>query len=194
MSNDPNPYTSQNPYASPVEAAQVTFPGGESQGIWRRDKMLVMHKKAILPDRCVKTNQPTTRKLKRSLTWHHPAIFLAILANLLIYLILALALRKTAVIYIGLSEEHYERRKRNIWIAWGLFLLGVSLFFGAAVSMSPGSNELLVLGLIFGPIIIVIAALWGIYGCRVVYPKKIDNDYVYLKGVCEDYLAQFPPC
>lgn len=101
MSFDDNPYKPPQVADAIVDAAVV-----ENYGLWRKGNILVMHKNVQLPDRCVKSNAPTNRRLKRNLSWHHPAVFLSILISPLIYIILALILRKTANIYIGLSDEH----------------------------------------------------------------------------------------
>lgn len=195
MSNDPNPFVTGNPYASPVTASLVTAPGNQLQGgVWRQGNILVMHKRAGLPNRCVKTNEPTEYKLKRSLSWHHPLVFLAILLNLLIYIIIALAIRKTAVIHVGLSKGEAKKRIRNMVIAWSLVLAGFLSLITAAVFSSPSSSDLVVVGFISSPILIFFGAIWGLYRCRIVYPKKIDEEFVYLKGVCPAYLAQFPEC
>lgn len=59
-----------NPYAAPQHGIVVNPPAVDpSGGVWRDGKLLVMHKKAVLPDRCVKCNQPAGgRRLKRSLS------------------------------------------------------------------------------------------------------------------------------
>src|SRR5438270_17415 len=110
-----------NPYAPPKAPPPVQFQPYPNQGydpmfgLWRQGNVLVMHKLAPLPDRCVKSNQPANgRTLKRSLRWHHPAIYLALLAHFLIYVVLALVLSKSAIIRIGLSEEWIARRRRTI--------------------------------------------------------------------------------
>ncbi|HUY92595.1 MAG TPA: hypothetical protein VMV10_27900, partial [Pirellulales bacterium] len=77
-----------NPYAAPqhevVVDALLAEPG---DGVWRDGAVLAMHKRAVLPDRCVKCNRPAGGgRLKRSLSWHHPAWFLLILISLWIYL------------------------------------------------------------------------------------------------------------
>jgi len=100
-------------------------PSYGTAGVWRDKSTLVMSKDAQLPDRCVKCNEPTVERLKRRLSWHHPAIYLIVLVALLIYLIVAMVTRKRATIEIGLCEEHQAKRRRNLMIAWGLALLGV---------------------------------------------------------------------
>jgi len=58
----------------PLRAAQGT------QGVWRSGSLLVMHRNARLPDRCVKTNSAeNVRRLKRNLSWHHPGLYLWLL-------------------------------------------------------------------------------------------------------------------
>jgi phage shock protein PspC (stress-responsive transcriptional regulator) len=127
-----NPFADQvNPYAAPqatafqpqmAAAAPSKFPG-----LWRKGNVLVMHKMAPLPDICLMSNQPATRRLKRNLQWHHPLIAITILAGLLVYVILALILTKRATIHIPLTEEWYERRKRRMIFSWcaGLAFLGL---------------------------------------------------------------------
>src|SRR5687768_6515011 len=135
-----NPFADDiNPYAAPREETYVP-PGhglGASPfaGLWRQGNVLVMHKMAPLPDICVKSNQPAARRLKRNLSWHHPAVFLIILFNWLIYIIVALIIRKKATIHIALSEQWFARRHRRMLFAWGAILLSVLLFVVAVMNI-----------------------------------------------------------
>ena len=96
----------ENPYKPPIANAPVYMAEAAPEaGMWRKGKVLVFRKETILPDRCVKSNAATKRKLKRQLTWHHPAIFLTILISILVYAILALVLRK----------ELQDRLERKGW-------------------------------------------------------------------------------
>jgi hypothetical protein len=161
----------------------VGMPGS---GVWRDQSTLVMSKGAALPDRCIKCNQPAHGlRLKRKLTWHHPAIFLLILVAVLIYLIVALILRKRATVEIGLCERHLAKRRRNILITWLLFLLGVAGFIMAAVA-EDGAY------LLIGAILLLGAIVYGLLAVRVVAPSKIDDKFVWLRGVNKDYLNQLP--
>jgi hypothetical protein len=81
----------------------VGMPGS---GVWRDQSKMVVSKGALLADRCVKCNAPATGpRLKKKLSWHHPAIFILIFVALLIYLIVAMILRKTAVLELGPLRE-----------------------------------------------------------------------------------------
>ncbi len=190
-----NPFSDQppNPYAAPPA------PGGYSAqpvqpkptpfaGLWRQGNILVMHKMAPLPDICLKSNQPATRRLKRNLQWHHPAIALTILAGLLIYVILALILTKRAYLQIPLTEEWYATRQRRLIYAWGVglvFLAMIPLGIVLAVqSDEPGYLLLLLLGVIGG----LFTLIGGQAAVGMVSPQRITDEYVWLKGVHPDFL------
>ena len=67
--------SSENPYKPPQVADPMFKPQQLDQGgIWRQGSLLVMRKDAVLPDRCIRSNVSTDRKLKRRLNWHHSGI------------------------------------------------------------------------------------------------------------------------
>lgn len=185
-----------NPYAPPqhdvVLEAMLAEPGG---GIWREGKILVMHKNAVLPDRCVKCNQPAHGRLKRSLSYHHPALYLLILASIWIYIIVALIVRHTAKIEIGLCERHRSKRRRAIAMSWLVVLGGIAaIIFGAILSDRPGPTPWFVLTLLLGGIFaFLVGLIYAAFVVPPVAPHKIDKEYVWLKKVDSDFLATFPP-
>ncbi len=189
MSKGENPY--QSPEVFPAAYADKPF---RDDGLWRKGKLLVMHKNAALPPRCVKSNAPTPRTLRRKLTWHHPAVFIALLFNLLIYAILAIVLSKRATIYIGLSDRWFAKRRRAILIGWGSVLLaGGMVVGGIAMVENTLVDDWVGAVLIIGGLITFIAgAIFGLVGARMVTPTRITDDYVWLKGVHQDYLATLP--
>lgn len=183
--------SSENPYAPPLtepivyDAQIVTDPG-----LWRRGNVLVMRKGSQLPARCVKSNQPTSRWLKRRLYWHHPAIYLTILLHILIYVILALILRKTATIYVGLSDEWFAKRHRAMFIGWFLVLAGVGLFIA---SLATGNrSDAFPWLLVASPLVFVGGAIYGLLAARMVAAERISDEYVWLKGVHPSFLADLP--
>ena len=153
--------TSQEPY----------FPLHNVATIWRSKSLLVMTKQAPLPDRCVKCNAPTHHRLKRSLRWHHPALYILIVGGFLFYVILALVLSKTATINVGLCETHAAARKRDLLITWMLALLSFASFYFAVVA---DQTNLFVVGLA----LFLGAVVYGIVKTRVVAPQKIDDHYL----------------
>ena len=57
--------------------------GTPGTGVWRDKATLIMSKDAQLPARCIKCNAPATgARLKKKLSWHHPAIYLLILRGI----------------------------------------------------------------------------------------------------------------
>ena len=184
---------SPNPYAAPQDPVPAMFAdNAQYGGVWRQGNVLVMHRTAILPARCVKTNEPTPARLKRKLYWHHPAIYLALIPGVLIYAILASVLCHRATIEIGLSETGFARRRRVMLIAWIGVLLSLGAFFGSfkAFDWDAGPNGPLVM---FGGIFTFLGFLiYGLIAARMVHVKKMDYHYIWLKGVNAEYLDQLP--
>jgi hypothetical protein len=154
-------------------------------GIWRAGSKLVMTRDAQLPDRCVKCNAFTNGRLRRKFSWHHPAIYILLIVAWLVYLIVAMILRKSATVDLGLCEEHSAKRRTYIWISWLLALGGVAGFV-LAMSAHDGTPALI------GFLLLLTAIVFGVITSRVVYPSKIDDRFVWLKGVNADYLNQLP--
>lgn len=198
--------TDVNPYASPLsidisvpdEAELLTATLAErqqlEQGLCRKGKQLVMHRYAKLPDRCVKSNEPTTRRLRRKLSWHHPAVFFVLLLNLLIYVIVAFSVRKQATIYIGLSDRWFRKRRRAILLGWSSALLGLVTFIGSLMIVSDlrVKSEWAGWGILLGVIMMIGGTIYGIYGSQIVAPVRITNDFIWLRGVHPAFLADLP--
>jgi hypothetical protein len=185
MSHADNPYAAPQSYSPPVPA--YAAPG---EGLWRKGNVLVMHRDAVLPDRCVKSNQPAMGRLKRKLTWHHPAIFISLLVSILIYVILALVLSKRATIYIGLSEEWFGRRRQAMLIGWGMVLASVALIIlGAAmVDSTPEAGWMIAVGVLA----FFAGAIYGLLRARMVWPRRMNDQFIWLKGVHPEFLGELP--
>jgi hypothetical protein len=168
-----------------IPQQQPYFPPPMQDTIWRNDKTLVMMKQALLPNRCVKCNAFAEEQLHRKLTWHHPALYLLVLVSILIYAIVAMCVRKTASINVGLCEDHLSTRRRNLLITWALGFASIASFVAAGF-LEDGTFVLVGIALLFT------CAIYGIVTLRVVVPSKIDDYFVWLKGVDTNYLQQFP--
>ncbi len=148
-----------------------------------------MERGAALPDRCVKSNEPCEGRLKRALRWHHPAIFLALIINILIYAILASIMSHRETIHIGLSDEWRRKRRRAITIGWVAALGGLGMFVGGFATEEPLLPILIVVGLVT----LVGGMLFGMYASQMVSAKRIDKTHVWVRGVCPEFLATLPP-
>ena len=178
-----------NPYAAPKARLGSGAPpiGGETA--WREDDQIVMLPGGSLPHRCVKCNEPAAEPIKtRKVYYHHPALYLLVFGYAIIYIIVALIVRKTAEINPGLCDEHKKQRAK--WIAIGWFGALGSLFLlpmlAAALSIDFGPWMLVCITLFLG------FAITGVVKARILYPKKIDARYARLKGADESFLASLP--
>jgi len=168
-------------------------------GIWREGNRLVVHKKAALPEICVRTNEKATSSVQRKFYWHHPAVFVAILVNLLVYVILAIVLRKKHVLVIPISESVKKSRFNKLLIAWMAALFFLATFIGSIVLMvnsesggSPGPHLILFFGLLLSPLFGIIAGAIAARIANVLQPKKMTDEYTWFSGANADYLNRFP--
>jgi hypothetical protein len=108
--------------------------------------------------------------------------------GLLIYVIVALIVRKTAKIEVPLCDEHRARRSNGILIAWVLSLAGIALCFAPAFS----SESWVGLCILVGIIMLLTGLIYGSLRSQVVAPQKIDDTHVWLRHVSPLYLAELP--
>jgi hypothetical protein len=154
--------------------------------LWRKKKLLIAAQGAVFPDRCVKCNADVGHeRFKRKLYWHPRAWYFLILLHILIYAVVALAVRKRADVELGFCGMHRKRRKMAILGAWGVFVLAVGCF-AAAAALNSGWPVAL------GGLALLGSIIWGVVGSRVVIPMKIDATHVHMGGVHRDYLAMLP--
>jgi hypothetical protein len=193
-----NPFADQpvNPYAAPQQAGyypQMPAKLSPFAGLWREGNLLVMHKLAPLPDICLKSNEPATGRIQRKLQWHHPLLALTIFIGIPVYIVLALVLMKRATIHVPLTDEWIARRKRRMIVSWTTGLACLGLMVGGIVltvqTDDPGYLLLMILG-IFGGLIALIA---GQAAVGLVTPKRMTDEYIWLKGVHPEYLNRLEP-
>jgi hypothetical protein len=186
----PDAYYPQSQTSQPASEGAYVFPpppsAGLQGGVWRNESMLVMSKDAALPDRCVKCNRPANgQRLKRKLYWHNPIYYIFVFGGVLLYFIVAMFVRWQATVNVPLCETHRARRRYLLIAGWLLFLLGIAIFI-----IAIASNEL-----IFAPVgmlAIFVAFILLVASARTVLPVKMDDRFVWLKGINKDYLNQLP--
>jgi hypothetical protein len=186
---------SQNPYQAPTTGtpqgetpavlAEPVLPTGD---LCRDGNILVAAKGAVFPDRCVKCNAPAEGfRLKRALSWHHPALFvLVFIGGLLIYIIAALIVRKSATFYIGVCPEHRRIRTHATIAGWLTFLGGLMLIISAVVL------ETWTLAIV-GLMTMLLGTAYGLMRARLISPKHINKTEARIRGVGEGFLAALPP-
>lgn len=181
---------SQNPFAPPESDVypMASLPGAVGHdGQFRDGKKLVHTIGAQFPDRCVKCNQPIgPERLERVVYWHHPAVYAALLLNVIVYAVIAMIVRKKATVHVGLCERHLASRRVAIIVGWAGSAAGLGAMFGGIAVELPVLMGLGIVGFL-------VALFWGLIGARVVYATKIDALYLHLAGVSKEYLAELPP-
>lgn len=171
-----------NPFAPPKASLSPANP----EGIWRDGKILVLTPGSVLPPRCVKCNAPAVQpQRKRKIYWHQPWIYLLVLLNVLIYLIVALIVRKQATVAPGLCPTH----RRRYWIGIAVGWSGVPL--GLLLAIASAATDECLWG-ILGLIVFLAALVAGIILSRIVLAERIDKDFVRLKGCGRAFLESFP--
>jgi hypothetical protein len=159
-----------------------------SDGLWRDGKTLVMNREAALPARCVKCGEPVAAlSLKRKLTWHSPWWYVLVLVNLLIYALVAVIISKRATIQVGLCDRHRGRRKLLMISAWLLVAAAIVMFFLAA-----GVNANSGLWVALGVLGLLVAGILGVIASRVVLPKRITKERIWLTGIHPSILETLP--
>ncbi len=191
---------SQNPYqppkvadtVAPLPQVPMAVPVDSYPGPWRHGKLLVTYKYAELPDICVVSNQSANgTRLKRNMSWHHPALVLTVFAGVLIYVIVAIVLSKRAKLEIPMVREWILRRRKRIAIAWLIVLSSIAAFIGgvALLGQQLDAGGWLMLASLF---LFLGGLIYALIACPLIRPARISDNYVWLKGVHADYLANLP--
>ena len=170
-----------NPYAAP--RSNVFDARGAAGRVWRRGKVLCMDTAAQLPPRCVRCNAPAERRIARKLYWHSPWWFLTLFtgAGILLYVIVALIVRKRADVELALCESHARARRRTLAAAWLLGLGSVAAPIVASAELRPALSALAFFA-------VIAAILIGTRQASVLRPVRIDEDEVRLAGAGRPYL------
>jgi hypothetical protein len=171
----------------PIFVQRLKEGAGPAGGdVWRDGRQFVLAVEGTeLPDRCVKCNVPVNgSRLKRRLMWHHPAVYLLIFLNLLIYAIVALCIRKRATIQIGVCPRHRSERVWTIAGSWAAALLGIVLF-GFGVNSSEALCWL-------GGLLFVGGAIYGFLRGPMVAAGRIGEDFVWVRGGGRAFLESLP--
>ena len=181
--------TETNPYAAP-RADVNAGAGGQyaAQGdYWRAGQILMTRHGVVLPARCVKCNAEVQGSLrKQRFYWHHQAWFALVLANIFIYLVVSMIVRRRADVSYGLCAQHRQQRKRAVFVGvGGMFVSLVFVFIGIATSLA-------ILTMV-GFLAMLVSIVVGIVKGRALLPVRIDKaGAAQFKGCGESFLASLP--
>jgi hypothetical protein len=106
----------------------------------------------------------------KTFRWHHPALYLVILAGVLIYAIVALIVRKSIKVSVPLCAQHAKRRSIAVTLAWVLPLAGIAdIFVLNQLNVDGGVIALVTIVLILAGLVI-----WVVVANPIV-PRFIDQ-------------------
>ena len=159
---------------------------GSASGIWRSGKQLVTSLDAVLPPRCVKCNARTEGwPIKRKLYWHPPAVYLALLLNVIVYIIVAVVTRKRGVAVVSICQLHRSARRNVIIISWLLALGGFAAGVTGIVQQSAWIGGI-------GGVAFLGGLIFGLVRGRLIVARKISKEHMWLGGCGGEFLAGFP--
>ncbi len=160
--------------------------------MWKDGKNLVIKKGAKLPMKCIKTNNEVLPKDVKWLTiyWHPAALYLFIFLNPIIYILVALIIRKSYQGFFPVSEQIIAKRKKTMAIMIGGLISFLITFIGSIVLLE--TNENIGLLLFFGSFLILIVSVFSGMNSPLVKVIRIGDEYVWFGNVHSDYLESLP--
>ena len=171
-----------NPYRAPE--SDIVVPQGN--GDFRVEgKDLICRTGAVLPPRCVKTNEPvgSERMKTKTFYWTSSWIYLLLLIHLLVLLLAYFIIRKPVTLTFGISPAARSRRIRQHLGFWMVFLGSIAAMYGGIMS---DTNWMMFVGL-FGIIACVVALLW--IGSVLRPVKRLSSGEFAMRGCGPEFLA-----
>jgi hypothetical protein len=142
---------------------------------------------AVLPPLCVKCGAPADGKaVDKIFSWHHPGLYVLLLSPI-IYVIVALIVRKTMRLRVPLCALHAKRRSAAVTLSWVLPLAGIAdIFVLMSLNVDQGVIALISIVLMVSGLVI-----WVVVGYPI-RPVLIDSTRGEFTGVCTTFLDQLP--
>ncbi len=173
-----------NLYSAPKARLEVFADQGTD--LWRDGKVLVCRRDAVFPGRCVKCNEPAeSEAVSYKLAWHHAGWYVLIFLNIVIYAIVAMIVRKSATLEVGLCESH--RRKRTLARVLGWAGLAV-IIAGISIGLATDQAWLIAVGFL-GILPLILVAM--LLSPRLI-AARIDKEVVRVRGCGRDFLDTLP--
>ena len=174
----------------------VPFPMAEGQSNARADRkrMVVPMANPKLPMRCVKTNEPVAAEnfKHKKLYWCPPLLYLALLANIIIFIILYYIFRKKVKIDIPLSVAGKKIMRKHALNALGVAVLGLGVMI-VPLLMGKFGETMAAPMVILGILLVVFALLYGMRKGSTLRVTKLKDGKAWLIGAGKEFLASLPP-
>ena len=153
---------------------------------------LVVPVKYDFPAVCLLTGKTVDLvRMRRTLSWHHPLIALTFFIGVLIYLVIALIVRKQAKISFCINRAERSRRRKWHLANWGIFLM---TFISLIIAGSTGISALFWLS----PVCFIGSLVVYYMKVRYLYPTRIDTKVAVIRGILPEVMTgisagMYPP-
>jgi hypothetical protein len=152
----------------------------------RRGRDLVVPRSASLPAHCLKCGTAASIPWRKKFYWHNSWVYFLILLNLLIYIIVAVVVRKQMELNLPLCDAHHADRKRYR-------LLGTLMLIGfVPAGLVLGANFSETLGWTTGALMFVAGLVFWQMSTLGIRASKIDEAGGVFRGASKAFLDMLP--
>ncbi len=173
-------------------AAVAAAPAAAAPATARRvgQQFVVPRLGSPLPPNCVKCGRPTQEVMNKTFWWHNPVLYLIILISPVIYVIVALIVRKNCKLNVPICEEHrssYQTKRR----VGGILMLASIPLWIAIAAIGHGSDDAVGIGaLVFVMTLVAGLIVFGV--ASLIKPSNMDEQTATFKGAGEAFLQVLP--
>ena len=151
--------------------------------------MYVPQSNTTLPNLCVKCAQPATVMKNKTYAWVPQWVAFLFVLGALPYLIVAMIIRKSIKLQVGMCAEHQKTQRTRKIIGIVLLLLVVPFI---AVMVQFGDNGAIA-GVFLGLAMFLTGLFYLVFGMNCyLRPLFIDKSYAKFRGPCDEFLRQLP--
>jgi hypothetical protein len=148
--------------------------------------ILVVPRDSVLPPRCVKcANIPIEPWVRITFSWHHPGYYFLLISPVL-YVIVALIVRKRIKLSIPLCKAHKSIRKKRLWMA-AILLVGC-IPLPAALGTYVGNEAAEIVAIWLG-IGMFVGGLFFLAFAPPLKAIQISSVDAKFKGACDEFLT-----
>lgn len=180
----------ENPYApSQVTLDESLSPPLPARGFHRNGDLLVISDGAVLPARCIKTNQPISSAdwtRAKKVYWTPPWVWFLVLASPLIAVIVSAILQKKATLTYSLSRSVRVGYLKKTTFSLSVFVLGLVLMI---YSFGNESSSWQMAGIIGGISMLFLGLILAVVLSRAISVKKYQDGWFSIKGCSPEFLA-----
>lgn len=180
---------SLNPYAPPLAELRTA----SDEHCWRDGPLVVLRAGHDFPPRCVCCNAPARPpRWARRFIWHSPWLYLLIVLNILIYIVVALLVRRSVKLHPALCTVHRTVRWRRRLTGLAVFIVGMGVLFTGTANTVPSLATLREAQFAAGVLVLLAGIAIAAREPAILAASRIDGREVRVRGAGERFLASLP--